>query len=118
MTLPSSRRTRVTSTLSGASSPSNRNEKRTPPRWSIAKRDRLVAVSSSGAPGSAGPGAGGGLGVGGGAAGAGERLGLGVGAAGGRMRIALRELAWARLPAQASTRPLCALIGTLALRAL
>src|SRR4051812_29265634 len=75
-TEPSSRRIRLSSMLVALTAPS-RNEKLTPPRWSRAKSERLVAVSSAGAPASAGPGTA-------------VSFGLGVGAAGGITLTAVR----------------------------
>src|SRR4051812_38616559 len=77
----------------------SRNANVTPPRWSSANSARLVAVSSAGAPASAGPGAG-------------VSLVFGVGAAGGITFTALRVVACARLPAHAASGPDWARIGT------
>src|SRR3954452_15936237 len=98
ITAPSSRRTSLIDTLA-AGTELSRNEKVTPPRSSIANSDRLVAVSSDGAPASAGPGAG-------------VSSGLGTGAGGGTTRTDVLLVACALLPAHASTGPLCARIGT------
>ena len=70
----------------------------TPPAWSIANRDRLVDVSTRGAPGAAGPGAG-------------DSCAFGCGAAGGMIVTARGVLACIR-PAYAARRPLCAAYGT------
>src|SRR5436190_8292575 len=68
-TAPESTRTSVTVSFDGAP-PEKRNENVTPPASSRANSERLVAVSSCGAPASVGPGAG-------------ERCAFGCGAAGG-----------------------------------
>src|SRR4051794_7683493 len=78
-TAPVSTRTSVTFIFEGAP-PEKRYENVTPPASSIAKSDRLVAVSTRGAPASVGPGAG-------------ERCGFGCGAGGGMIVIAFGETA-------------------------
>src|SRR3954469_14909535 len=97
-TEPSSRRTSETTALAGGFWV-KRKVNFTPPRWSSANIERLVAVSSPGEPAALAPGAGG-------------RRGLGVGAAGGRISIDLRVSACVLAPTHASSRPLCAFIGT------
>src|SRR3954468_21754107 len=84
MARPVSPRTSVTVSFDGAPS-EKRYEKVTPPAWSSANSDREVAVSSRGAPASAGPGAG-------------DRGGLGWGAGGGMTVPGFGLAAWA-LPA-------------------
>src|SRR3954471_18612225 len=97
-TEPSSSRTSDTTALGGGFSV-KRKVNFTPPRWSSANIERLVAVSRPGEPAALAPGAG-------------VSRGLGAGAAGGRIFTALRVSVCVFAPTQASSGPLCAFIGT------
>src|SRR3954471_23448469 len=87
----------VTLTVVGTA-PEKRYENVTPPAWSTANSERLVEVSTPGAPESTGPGAG-------------ESCAFGCGAGGGMIVTARGVFACMR-PAYAASLPLCAANGT------